>query len=450
MNAASAACIALAACSAPRGIEAREGGEIAWEPVVEIAAGAGRRGPWQQNESDYDHVDDPAIALDPDGSALVAWVDQRTKDVWLGTYAPDGAPRTAPLNVSRTPEVFSWLPRIVRPPARPTDVYLAWQEIVFSGGSHGGELFFARSLDGGATFEAPQNLSRSVPGDGKGRIDRSVWHNGSLDLAAGAGEAIFAVWTEYDGPLWLARSEDRGQTFSAPVQLGGSAEAPARAPSIVAGPGGAVHVAWATGEDPAADIQIRTSTDGGATFGPPRIVERTAGFSDAPKLALDRDGTVHLAFAESDSGPTGRFHIRYARWRAGALGFEAPRELSRPHPVRAESAAFPSLAVDPRGRVLAAWELFPDGRAARGLALTYSLDGGERFAAPVLVKDSRDPGGGTNGSHQGLLLDKLAVTADMFAVANSSLQLGARSRVWLMRGRLGEARAVSGSRTGNP
>jgi hypothetical protein len=34
-------------------------------------------------------------------------------------------------------------------------VYVLWQEIVFSGGSHGGEIFFARSRDGGQTWSAP-------------------------------------------------------------------------------------------------------------------------------------------------------------------------------------------------------------------------------------------------------------------------------------------------------
>lgn len=435
--------VGAAACgAAPRAAgegEVESGaGAIAWEPVIEIASGAGRRGPWRQNESDYDHVDDPGVALDPDGTAYVAWVDQRTKDVWFRVYGVGGAPRAAPINVSRSPAVFSWLPRVVRPPAGGGDVYVLWQEIMFSGGSHGGEIFFARSTDGGVTFEAPLNISRSVPGDGKGRIDRRVWHNGSLDLAAAADGALYAVWTEYDGPLWLARSQDRGRSFSAPVWLGGDDAGPARAPSVAAGPGGAVHVAWGTGEDPAADVRIASSADGGASFGAAEIVERTAGFSDAPKLAVDGAGVLHLVFAESDGGPAGRFHVRYARRAAGSARFERSRVLSWPHPARAESAAFPSLAIDGR-RVLVAWELYPDaGAQPRGLGLAWSRDGGGGFAPPSFVPGSRDPGGGTNGAHHGALLDKLAVAGGRLAIVNSGMRPGERSRVWLMRGRLRE------------
>ena len=60
----------------------------------------------------------------------------------------------------------------------------AAQEIIFSGGSHG-DMLFARSDDNDATFSEPLNLSRSMGGDGKGRINVKVWHNGSPDLVSG-------------------------------------------------------------------------------------------------------------------------------------------------------------------------------------------------------------------------------------------------------------------------
>ncbi len=49
---------------------------ITWEASVEIASGGGQRGPWRQNESKYDYVDDPTVALDAHGAAAVAWVDR--------------------------------------------------------------------------------------------------------------------------------------------------------------------------------------------------------------------------------------------------------------------------------------------------------------------------------------------------------------------------------------
>jgi len=55
--------------------------------------------------------------------------------------------------------------------------------------------------------------------------------------------------------------------------------------------------------------------------------------------------------------------------------------------------------------------MFPRGRGApRGLAFTCSRDAGQTFAPPQLVPESSDSAGGTNGSQQGLLMRKLAVT----------------------------------------
>lgn len=407
---------------------------IRWDPPIEIATGGGERGPWQQNQSRFDHVDDPSIALDADGAAVVAWVDHRDKDVHFQIYEPSGAPRFGhPINVSRTPEVFSWLPRVVVSPVHPRDVFVLWQEIIFSGGSHGGDVLFARSLDGGATFEAPQNLSRSRGGDGKGRIDAKTWNNGSLDLAIGTDGTLYATWTEYSGQLWFTRSTDRGEQFAASRVIVHDRARPARAPALAVD-GEAVYLAWTTGEDEHADIRLATSPDRGTTFGAPAIVARTQGYSDAPKLAVDRVGTLHLVYAESDGGFFGRFEIRYTRSRDGGRSFEAARVLSRPHPPRTESAAYPALALD-GDRVQVSWELYPDHRdAPRGLALVTSTDRGARFSAPMLIPGSADPGGGGNGSFQGRLMRKLAARGDEVAVVNSSLALGRGSRVWLMRG----------------
>jgi hypothetical protein len=59
---------------------------IDWQQPTEIVRGGGHRGEWRGNESDYDYVDDPAVALDGNGAAVVTWVDQRQKDVLFQRY----------------------------------------------------------------------------------------------------------------------------------------------------------------------------------------------------------------------------------------------------------------------------------------------------------------------------------------------------------------------------
>ncbi len=366
---------------------------------TEIAVGGGERGPWRQNDSRYDYVDDPAVALDASGDAAVAWVDQAKKDVF---FRKSGRI----VNVSRSPHTFSWLPRLITSPAAPDVFHLLWQEIVFSGGSHGGDILYARSQDGGRSFSAPLNLSRSVGGDGKGRTSREHWHNGSLDIAAGADGAVYAAWTEYEGRLLLAVSNDGGQRFSAPMHVAGSDERPARAPSLAIGPDRALYLAWTTG-----DIRIARSTDGGATFDAPHVIARTGDYADAPKLAMDTEGALHLVFSENEK-------LGYARSFDAGRGFEAPRPIA--------AGTFPSLALDAHGGVYVLSEL------ERGLALAVSRDGGERFSLTSPLP--RSAGRGTNGNLQGKLADKLAVNAaGEVAVVNSSFDEGRDSRIRLVR-----------------
>ncbi len=405
---------------------------VTWRGSTEIAAGRAERGLWRMNESRFDYVDDPSVALDDQGNAAIVWVDQARKDVFFQGISHAGAKRGEPVNVSRSPKVFSWLPRVALSPREPRRAYVLWQEIIFSGGSHGGDILFARSEDGGKSFSAPLNLSNSVAGDGKGRIHRTFWHNGSLDLAAGA-EAIYAAWTEYEGALWFARSGDGGRSFSPRRQIaGGGKEKPARAPALALGPGRIVYLAWTVGEDDAADIRVARSADGGANFGKPAIVAPSRGYSDAPKLAVDSHGTLHLAYAESSGGPFDPARIRYTRSKDGGANFEPPRELSAP------DARFPALSTDAKGNLYLLWEIFPDPRRyPRGLALTVSRDAGKSFSPPATVPGSIDPGGGWNGSNQGFLMRKLAVNrAGAVAIVNSSLKPNDASRVWLMRGAL--------------
>lgn len=396
------------------------GDELRWHSPVEIATGGGTKGPWQQNESRFDYVDDPSVALDRDDNAYVVWVDHRDKDIHFQVYAPDGKPlRAGALNISRSPKVFSWLPRIALDGA---NTYVLWQEIVFSGGTHGGEIFFARSTDGGRTFTAPINLSQSVPGDGKGRIDARTWHNGSLELAVAPDGNVYAAWTEYDGPLWFSVSRDRGGSFGPPEQVAGTFERPARAPSLAVAPDGDVYLAWTHGEDRAADIHVARRHAN--RFMPAKIASETPTYSDAPKLVVDRAGVVHLAFTETNGGPFDRPSIRYTRSRDRAATFESPRRL-------AVDAAYPSLAVDGRD-VIIVWERERD-EAARGLGYARSRDGGGHFTAAQDIPQSADPRGGTNGSHQGQLMRKVALQSRSIAVVNSSLALNRGSRVWLMR-----------------
>lgn len=432
MNA-SILCCAYALLTLPLSINAAA---VQWAEPVEIAVGPGERGAWQQNDSRYDYVDDPAVAVADNGDALVVWVDQSRKAVFLTRVGAGESRVREPINVSHTPDTFSWLPRIALHPRDSRQIFVVWQEIIFSGGAHGGDILYARSNDGGRTFSKPLNLSRSIGGDGKGRINRDVWDNGSLDIAVNDDGNVYAVWTEYDGPLWIARSAD-GNTFSRPVQIaGGKGTPPARAPSIAVGAGEDVYIAWTHGERADADIHISSSSDGGIRFGQPRKIATTRNYSDKPSLAVGDQGAVHVVFAESEGGPFDAQHIRYTQSQDGGRTFDAPRMISHPLPSGSVAASAPSIEVGANGAVHVQFELHPHAsQRARGLALTSSANQGREFSPPAMVPASVDRAGGSNGSQQGSLTDKLAIGGDThIAVVNSSFKADEQSRVWLIRG----------------
>lgn len=410
---------------------------VEWGPPIEVASGGGERGPWRQNQSQFHYVDDPSVAL-VDGAAAVVWVDNTRKEVLFQRFEPDGRPALSePTNVSRSAKVFSWLPRVAVDPRRPQHVHVLWQEIVFSGGSHGGETFYARSTDGGQTFGRPLNLSNSREGDGKGRITESVWHNGSHDLVLDPRGVLFATWTDYEGTLWFTHSVSGGANFASPRRIAGNPAMPARAPSLAVAPDGTVLLAWSVGENPRGDIHVSRSRNRGESFDRPTLVAPGRGFADAPKLAVDPHGVVHLAYAESADGPEGMPQVFYAQSIDGGLTFRESRALANPHPVGSVGAGFPAISANGSGVVCVVWELFAkDDAAPRGLGYSISHDGGGTFSWPDVVPASADPNG-INGSLQGLLMRKLALDrTGTVVVANSSFAEGQGSRVWLMRGRI--------------
>ena len=317
------------------------------------------------------------------------------------------------------------------------DVYLLWQEIIFSRGSHGGEIFFARSIDGGKSFSGPLNLSNSTAGDGKGRLTRERWDNGSLDLAMDPEGNLYAAWTDYEGHLWISRSSDQA-SFSRPLLIAGNGTEPARGPSLAVDALGMVHVAWTVGEDPAADIHFASSTDGGRSFGTPKVALKSEGHSDAPKIAVDSEGTLHLVYAESPAGRFAQYHIRYSRLLDGSRQFESPQEISGPGAQQVGGASFPALSLS-SGHVFVTWEIFHSrGGRPQGLGFAHSRDGGQSFASAKIVPGSLDPASGLNGSQQGLLMKKLASNPKgALAVVNSTFKPNEFSRIWLFRGATG-------------
>lgn len=403
--------------------------------VVEVATGEGFIGEWQMNESDFRYVDDPSVAMDRNEVATVVWVDNSQKDIFLQRYDSEGREQLGEaVNVSRSSDIFSWLPRVVVEPEG-DEVYVLWEEIVFSGGSHGGEIFFARSEDGGETFEEPVNLSNTINGAGKGRLTRDRWDNGSLDLIRGPQGELFVAWTEFEGGLRFTRSTDGGQTFSDSYRVAGSDERPARAPSLGTSPEGVIYLVWTVGEDEAADIHFTSSENSGESFGPARVATESNGHSDAPKVAVDDGGRVHLVFGESPQGPEVRYQIYYASMDVGEEVFDSPRPISTVEENGSRQAAnFASIAIDEDDNLMVVWEHYSDFQGPpRGLASSRSFDGGETFLEPEVLSGTVPDSPAFNGGLQGKLMERVATGPGGAVVVHSIFRPGEGSEILMIR-----------------
>lgn len=391
------------------------------------------------NDSEWHYVSSPSVDVAADGRVAVVWVDQRHRDVFFRFYSEDGRPLTEPVNVSETPEVFSWLPAVATS-ADGSEVTILWQEIVFSGGSHGGEAFAARSTDGGRSFGEPQNLSKSPAGDGKGRLTADRWDNGSLDLIRTEDGTHYAAWTEYEGKLWVSRSTGVDDPFDEPTRVAGNDQTPARSPRMAHGPDGSLHLVWTVGESNNANVRWAVSSDGGETFSKPVVVADTAGHSDAPSIAVGDDGRAHIVFAEGSGGMFGRYQVVYSVSRGAAE--DPDTEFSSPRVISGDSAAsFPSIVRSSgvRGETASdefhvVWERYPDGAKPRDRprGLGYVSGDGREFSDPLVIDGEGETELGFNGTLQGLLGQKVAVgPGGRVAIVNSRLKPGRSSRVRL-------------------
>jgi PKD domain/BNR repeat-like domain len=146
------------------------------------------------------------IALDASGNIDVVWVDNTPGNfVILFSRSTDkGATFSSAKNISITGN--SLAPQIGVDASG--NVHVAWQENTPAVFNY--DIFFARSLDGGATFSAAQNLSNN-PGNSSNPW-MTVDASGNINLA----------WTDTTpgrAKIFFARSLDAGATFSAPQNL---------------------------------------------------------------------------------------------------------------------------------------------------------------------------------------------------------------------------------------
>jgi hypothetical protein len=281
--------------------------------------------------------------------------------------------------------------------AAPRYVYQVW---IGCGG-----IGYARSTDGGATYSATREMPDSA-------------HGWDPAVAVGpTGIVYVAYMIRQSGDMYpvVSASLDHGASFHQTTALippvtGNWGDRD----FIAVGPDGSIYVTWdygpnatlikplcgaggscayATGD---LNAVIQTSTDGGRTFGPITPIgpdyPRNGGTS-AP-VVVDRAGRVDALYwgHQIDEG-TYTLHPGYEYFTSSRNAASWPTSPSRLYPDVGSIALLTwwidgDLAIDSRGVLYATW----DTQTSAGDIgyLTYSIDGGASWAAPVRVTPDTD------------------------------------------------------------
>ena len=225
----------------------------------------------------------------------------------------------------------------VEPNGTLVDVFLQINNFKNSHGSRGYNVAVMRSTDHGATWSKPVFVSKLVPatvrtpGDGLPLRTGDIAPDIAIDSATGA---VYMAWQDAVSgtpAIYLSKSTDGGQTWSAPQQVSDSpAGVSAFTPSVDVNSDGAVGVTFydfrndtASTATALTDYWIRTSTDGGATFAPSQRVTPDSfdmkkapvarGFFVGDYEGLDHAGSTFKVFfvqthnADTGSNPTDVF-----------------------------------------------------------------------------------------------------------------------------------------------
>jgi hypothetical protein len=177
----------------------------------------------------------------------------------------------------------------VRGPA----VHLVWND----GRDRSMEIFYKRSMDGGATWESDVKLS----------YDSSFTYSPSLSVS---GSNVYVVQHTYrDGnyEIYFLRSTDEGVTWNGNTRLT-SDTAFSGFPSV-ASSGSNVHIVWEDDRNANSEIFYKCSTDRGSTWGSDRRLTFDPAPSRYPVVSI-ADSMIHVIWAESRDGNGEVYYIR--------------------------------------------------------------------------------------------------------------------------------------------
>lgn len=288
--------------AAPQFTRTQGGGSVPASTPVTIPGLEGAKSVHAQGKPVRD-VDWPALAVDQQGAVLAVWQEgfeqgidilfNRSHDggrSWLGSSVRLNTPPSEGSYTSRQPILAL---------DGNQGAYVVWED----GRHNTTDLYFNRSLDGGATW-----------------LNQDVWltaiRPGIADaykpiLRADRSGRLYLLWTdlrEARDSLWFTSSLDRGASWlpnAVRIDRHGP-DAATHAPKLAHDDSGHVYAVWWEGTEPAkGTIRFNRSDDYGATWlKTEQILDNNPGKEGPrfPVLTVDEQGVVYVIWSSDKSG----------------------------------------------------------------------------------------------------------------------------------------------------
>lgn len=217
------------------------------------------------------------------------------------------------------------------------NLYIPW---AFFEGSHGTKIVLQRSTDGGLTWTPILPLSHSPNTQNQGAT-----------VAVGPGGEVYVAWEDFHkDQILFTRSLDCGQTFDMERGIASIVPVPEPLPGseyrldsfprmAVSQATGSVFITWADYRTGDADVLLARSTDRGASWSVPAVVNDVTTNHQIFPAITTFGGRVDVSFYDSRNNPGGKLlDIYYAQSNDDGLTF-LPN-------VRVTDAAFdPNLGI---------------------------------------------------------------------------------------------------------